>query len=115
MVLMQQSALASDEYVLDVKKWQPLFNIYFLLNRVGRLNIIDLSSNTSLYILHSELQTQNMSEITAATAIKPVQLSDYAREIFEVLEACPLSVRVLTDTLYENEFRKEFYSLKIYI
>ncbi|KAI8082203.1 hypothetical protein BDF21DRAFT_338690, partial [Thamnidium elegans] len=80
-------------------------------SRVGHLKIIDLSSESALRILQSEISEDEFNNITNATHIKPIVLSDYAIELSNALQDCSLSPSVLRDTLYTNGFKKGFDSV----
>ncbi|CAO3633513.1 unnamed protein product [Mucor fragilis] len=87
-VLEQMSSLPSDE--------------------VGHLQIIDLSSETALQVLQSEISENEYRDITSATEINPINLSAYATQLSNALLECPLSLPILRQTLYDNGFRREF-------
>lgn len=78
---------------------------------MGHLKIIDLSSESALRILQSEISEDEFNNITNATHIEPIVLSDYATELSNALQHCPLSPSVLRDTLYSNGFKKGFDSV----
>ncbi|RCH83415.1 hypothetical protein CU098_006074 [Rhizopus stolonifer] len=80
-------------------------------DEVGHLKIIDLSSESALRILQSEISEDEFNNITNATHIEPIVLSDYATELSNALQHCPLSPSVLRDTLYSNGFKKGFDSV----
>ncbi|CAO3677301.1 unnamed protein product [Rhizopus microsporus] len=89
--LKQMSALPSDE--------------------VGHIKIIDLSSKSALRILQSEISENEFNNVTNATHIEPIVLSDYATELSNALQHCPLSLSALRDTLYTKGFKRGFDSV----
>ncbi|CEP14936.1 hypothetical protein [Parasitella parasitica] len=70
------------------------------------MKIIDLSPESALFILKSELSEDEFNDITNATHIKPIVLSDYATELLSALQQCFLSLSVLRDTLYTSGFKR---------
>ncbi|KAI8880091.1 hypothetical protein K501DRAFT_255655 [Backusella circina FSU 941] len=80
-------------------------------DEVGHIKIIDLSSESALCILKSEIPEDEFNDITNATHIEPIVLSDYATELSSALQQCPLSLSVLRDTLYTNGFKRGFDSV----
>lgn len=78
---------------------------------MGHIKIIDLSSKSALRILQSEISENEFNNVTNATHIEPIVLSDYATELSSALLQCPLSLSVLRDTLYTNGFKRGFDSV----
>lgn len=72
------------------------------------LKIIDLSSPIAVEILKSEISAEKFDQITAATNIEPIVLSDYAMQLLDALESCPLSLSLLQEALYTNGFKRDF-------
>ncbi|KAL0088350.1 hypothetical protein F4703DRAFT_1915457 [Phycomyces blakesleeanus] len=87
-VLSQTANLASDE--------------------VGKLNIIDLSSLTTLDILEAETSKERLDVIIEATKTKAVQLSLYAKNLITELCETTWSVQALRKTLHQTVFHEDF-------
>lgn len=68
---------------------------------MGHLKIIDLSSESALRFLQSEISEDEFNNIANATHIELIALSDYATVMSNTLQHCPLSLSVLREKLVE--------------
>lgn len=75
---------------------------------VGRLNIIDLSSNASVNILKSNMNSNQFNAVIEATNIDRIEMSEYAKELSGVLQNSTLSVQKLRENLYRAGYQKGF-------
>lgn len=67
-----------------------------------------MSSPIAVEVLKSEISAEKFDQITAATNIEPIVLSDYATQLLNALESCPLPLSLSQEALYTNGFKQGF-------
>lgn len=78
------------------------------MSRVGKLNIVDLSSTAAKDILRSDIGNNLYNLIIEETNLESVTLSTYATELSNALNEASLSLQILRQALYSNGFRSDF-------
>ncbi|RCH94808.1 hypothetical protein CU097_007912 [Rhizopus azygosporus] len=77
-------------------------------SRVGRLQIIDLSSNFNISRAVIEIPIDKFDAIIEASHMDPVLMSPYASGLSNAFDKAPLSTRALHETLYDVVYHKDF-------
>ncbi|CAO3703712.1 unnamed protein product [Rhizopus stolonifer] len=81
-------------------KLQTLHQI--ILSRVGKINVVGLSSIVVKDVLRLEMKNGRYNSITKKTKFEPVKLFNYAIDLRDALNEAPLSLHILRRIFYDN-------------